>query len=257
MHWDWETGTYMTQHRHFSPRLGRWLSPDPHWTIENRIFGDSPTMRNDRYVPSVHAILQSGNLYMYVMHNPVRWVDPAGTFAVCPWSLYQAGKYVYMLAKPYADQAWKGIKSAGAIVYKDIVTAGKWIQQQAARQERWVIDTFNSVFRRNTIPFGEARLRAGSNMRESLLNTAQHNDLRAIINSAYLRTAKIGDGGTAAMLNNEFILGVYPQHLIKANDLVVRLNKFILNNVGQMEFNDLFIAEQMKRDLLAAIELFN
>ena len=45
------------------------------------IFGDSPTMRNDRLVPSIHAIMQSGNLYMFVMHNPVMWVDPSGLFA--------------------------------------------------------------------------------------------------------------------------------------------------------------------------------
>lgn len=41
-------------------------------------------MRNGRRMPSVHAILQSGNLYMFTMHNPVRWVDPSGLFAITP-----------------------------------------------------------------------------------------------------------------------------------------------------------------------------
>ena len=58
--------------------------PDPHWTIHagNMIFGDSPTMRNDRYMPSIHSIMQAGNLYMYAIHNPVMWVDPSGKFII-------------------------------------------------------------------------------------------------------------------------------------------------------------------------------
>jgi len=82
MYWDSHTQTYYTPNRHYNPRTGRWLSPDPHWDIRtNAIFGDSPTIRNDRNVPSIHAILQAGNLYAFVMHNPVRWIDPLGLFA--------------------------------------------------------------------------------------------------------------------------------------------------------------------------------
>ena len=55
---------------------------DPEWLDHKGIFGSSPTMRNDRYMPSVHAILQSGNLYMFVMHNPVMWADPSGEVAI-------------------------------------------------------------------------------------------------------------------------------------------------------------------------------
>jgi len=81
MYWDAHTQTYYTQFRHYNPRTGRWLSEDPHWGNHNRIFGDSPTMMNDRYVPSVHAILQAGNLFMFTMHNPVFWADSSGLFA--------------------------------------------------------------------------------------------------------------------------------------------------------------------------------
>jgi len=31
---------------------------------------------------SPNAITQAGNLYMFVMHNPVRWIDPSGLFAI-------------------------------------------------------------------------------------------------------------------------------------------------------------------------------
>ena len=44
------------------------------------IFGDSPTLRNDRYVPNIHAILQSGNLFTFGINNPVMWADPTGLF---------------------------------------------------------------------------------------------------------------------------------------------------------------------------------
>jgi len=46
------------------------------------IFGDNPTMLNDRYVPSVHAIMQAGNLYVYTLNNPIMWVDPSGRIAI-------------------------------------------------------------------------------------------------------------------------------------------------------------------------------
>jgi hypothetical protein len=42
------------------------------------VFGDSPTLRNDRFVPSIHAILQAGNLYVFTINNPIRFIDPTG-----------------------------------------------------------------------------------------------------------------------------------------------------------------------------------
>ena len=71
MYWDAETSTYYTPYRNFNPRTGRWTSPDPHWNIGN--------MQS-----STNAILQAGNLFMYTMHNPVRWIDPLGLSAVQP-----------------------------------------------------------------------------------------------------------------------------------------------------------------------------
>ena len=58
--------------------------PDPHWTIHNNnmIIGDSPTLRNDRFIPSIHAIMQAGNLYVFGINNPVRFADPSGLFII-------------------------------------------------------------------------------------------------------------------------------------------------------------------------------
>jgi len=39
-------------------------------------------MRNGRHIPNAHAIMQSGNLYMFTIHDPVNFVDPTGLFAI-------------------------------------------------------------------------------------------------------------------------------------------------------------------------------
>jgi len=68
MYWDAHTQTYYTPMRRLNPRTGRWTSPDPFWGIHN-MQGSSA------------AIAQSANLFMFVMHNPVRFTDPTGLFA--------------------------------------------------------------------------------------------------------------------------------------------------------------------------------
>ena len=43
--------------------------------------GSDPLFRNGRMVPNAHAIAQSGNLFMFTMHNPVRFTDPTGLWS--------------------------------------------------------------------------------------------------------------------------------------------------------------------------------
>jgi len=69
MYWDAETSTYYTPYRHLNPRTGRWTQPDPHWNIHNMM-------------ANTNSILQAGNLFMYTMHNPIRWVDQLGLAAL-------------------------------------------------------------------------------------------------------------------------------------------------------------------------------
>ena len=64
-YWDFETNTYYLRARNFSPRLGRFTQPDPFWNIHN--------MQS-----STAAILQSANLFVFCINNPVRWIDPSG-----------------------------------------------------------------------------------------------------------------------------------------------------------------------------------
>ena len=68
-YWDAETGTYYLRARSFNPRLGRFTQPDWHWNIHN--------FKNCNW-----SILQAGNLYVFTMNNPIRFIDPLGLYAV-------------------------------------------------------------------------------------------------------------------------------------------------------------------------------
>jgi len=68
-YWDWGTETYYLRARSFNPRTGRFTQPDPFWNVRN--------MQG-----STAAILQSGNLYVYTMNNPIMWSDPSGESAL-------------------------------------------------------------------------------------------------------------------------------------------------------------------------------
>ena len=81
-------GTYYLRARYYAPAIGRFTQQDTHWTNANRIYGDNPQKTNERedrlgiqtyaYVPQIAAVLQSGNLYVYCMNDPVMYVDPNG-----------------------------------------------------------------------------------------------------------------------------------------------------------------------------------
>ena len=89
MYWDAHRSEYMTRHRMFNPRIGRWTQPDPFWNRHNMM-------------GSVSARTQAGNLFMFVMHNPVRWVDPTGLFALHPvWSQRE-----YIAWAPRETSSW-------------------------------------------------------------------------------------------------------------------------------------------------------
>jgi len=68
-YWDWERGEYYLRARSYSPRKGRFTSPDPFWNVGNMQSSNA-------------AILQSSNLFVYVMNNPLRWIDPLGLYAM-------------------------------------------------------------------------------------------------------------------------------------------------------------------------------
>jgi RHS repeat-associated protein len=111
-YWDSETGTYYLRARYYAPGIGRFWSEDTHWGPGNMVYGDNPAKWNERqagsddpmglnaytYVPAVAAVMQSGNLYVYCMGNPARYVDPTGELA---WPGEIHNQVMYRVAAKY------------------------------------------------------------------------------------------------------------------------------------------------------------
>ena len=91
-YYDIETGNYYLRARYYDPTVARFTQEDTHWNPGNMVYGDNPVKWNEReadprdplglatytYVPDIHAIRQSGNLYVYCGSNPLMFVDPSG-----------------------------------------------------------------------------------------------------------------------------------------------------------------------------------
>ena len=87
-YYDGETKTYYLRARYYDPNVGRFTQQDTHWTTANSIYGDNPQKINERedklglktysYAPQITAVMQSGNLYVYGVNNPVAYVDSSG-----------------------------------------------------------------------------------------------------------------------------------------------------------------------------------
>lgn len=90
--------------------------------------------------------------------------------------------------------------------------------------------------------------------REKLLATVQNPELRKIVNELYRPGAAVGDGGTAAILVEEFIKGS-STHLLKATERLKQLKK--LASSGKLGLNDLDVVEALIDDLESAISLYN
>ena len=89
--------------------------------------------------------------------------------------------------------------------------------------------------------------------REKLLSAVQSVDLKGIVNELYRPGAKVGDGGTADILRQEFYSGT-SAHLQKAQDKLRELNK--LAKSVKLKLNDLDILHALTDDLESVIRLF-
>lgn len=75
---DEESGLIYLRNRYYDPSIGRFISEDPHWNVNNMIFGDKEYKDGETKIPDMSAIMQSSNLYAYCMNNPIKYVDVSG-----------------------------------------------------------------------------------------------------------------------------------------------------------------------------------
>ena len=68
-YYDRETGRIYLRARFFDPRIGRFTQPDPHWNVGN--------MQRCSW-----SVIQSGNLFVFGINNPVRFIDPLGLYII-------------------------------------------------------------------------------------------------------------------------------------------------------------------------------
>ena len=90
-YYDTETGLYYLRARYYDPLIGRFTPEDTHWNTANMIYGDNPQKINERedklglktysYMPELLSVIQSGNLYVYTINNPILYADPTGELA--------------------------------------------------------------------------------------------------------------------------------------------------------------------------------
>ena len=90
--------------------------------------------------------------------------------------------------------------------------------------------------------------------RDKLLTTVQDLELNRIVNELYRPGAMVGDGGTAAILVDEFNNGL-STHLIKATERLKQLRN--LASSGKLGLKDLDVVEALIDDLEYAIDLFD
>ena len=76
--YDQVLGLYYAKARMYSAEHRRFLAMDSHWDATNRIYGDDASFAD---MADIHAIRQSASLYVYVMGNPIIYIDPIGLFA--------------------------------------------------------------------------------------------------------------------------------------------------------------------------------
>ena len=117
---DAETGRYYLRARYYDPLIGRFTQRDTHWNTANMIYGDNPQKINERedklglktysYVPQITAIMQSGNLYVYGINNPIQYYDKNGKLAT--------------EFKVWLDYAYNAMLADGPAPVGDIIAAG-------------------------------------------------------------------------------------------------------------------------------------
>lgn len=75
---DDETGLIYLRNRYYDPSIGRFTQEDPYWNVNNMIYGEDGSEEDEIKIPDYSSIIQSTNLYLYCIGEPVNGMDPYG-----------------------------------------------------------------------------------------------------------------------------------------------------------------------------------
>ena len=272
-YYDGETKTYYLRARYYDPNIGRFTQQDTHWTTANSIYGDNPQKINERedklglksysYAPQITAVMQSGNLYVYGVNNPVAFCDRSGCAGEL--ALTWTGSMWWLPAidgiLPIGDIIYLGgigvtaaIDSIGidniARFFSEVPNALQQLIQQAGDKAKTISDAVQQSASRggSGSPSGPNNW----NHRDYFLKQIQNKKLRNFVSELYRADAKIGDGGTADMLRYEFDNGLHLRHLQKAKNAITHLEK--ISRMENLSKNELQILYRILNDLYNAVK---
>ena len=225
----------------------------------------------DRYIRIVHSenlLKLASNLENFIMFG---MVDDAKLLLFGDSMATQIGAGGNLLLKAFSfGGGWSVVLKDGSIVTsQDLirwadrygglprgqVPAGTFDEAFKNSDDKIIINEKpNSAFSNEIGLILDKRIELTGTTREKLLTTTTNTELRGIINQLYREGATVGDGGTAAILVEEFNNGI-STHLTKATERLIQLNRLISS--GTLGSNDLDIAIALRDDLQYAIGLFD
>ncbi|MDR1203002.1 MAG: NPCBM/NEW2 domain-containing protein, partial [Tannerellaceae bacterium] len=111
------SGLIYLRARWYDPSIGRFISTDPYWNANNMIYGNN----GNGGIPSLNAIRQSNNRYVYALNNPLRYKDSTGR-VVTDWD--------------------RGHLTASELSRLQAIT-NSWSSGTASQQNAWRTEAYN------------------------------------------------------------------------------------------------------------------
>lgn len=193
------------------------------------LYGDDPLkLNNYTYAPSLAAIIQSGNLYVYAMSNPTRYTDPDGEFAISAWI---AKNGIDILANTAVSAIATGIAyhSDGKSVVEGVLLGAASGAVSAVVDAILGKDTLR-ITRAVTASIGEYWRTSGGEIDQGALTDAIISGVVAGVAGKYFTSA------TKITSENDYILELMPTYTQKFGDNIELFFNGIMTAVLSKEY---------------------